>query len=234
MSESSNSSPSQPRTPKWIVLSTALVLALSVGALFVAERSSRARKAQEDELKAQQEKLKTIETQLGEKLKEQEQKLAAQQEELTSMRRSRFRVSRLPITLNKTGNEICSEHGEVCVAVTPSKAYDAQDRFCGYNMIDCNSRIRAAEGCGKTDTGEVYNYRIDRTSFATSPGADGKCEESSSPCLSEPVHNDAICTGERSERPDSRRRRRGQPPPAGSASAVAPAASAPAPPAPAP
>src|SRR5262245_3914788 len=126
MSESSTTSPSRPRTPKWIVLSTLLVLALSAGALVVAERSSRARKAQEDELRALQEKLKTIESQLGEKIKAQEEKLKAQEEELASVRRSRFRVSRLPITLNKTGNEVCNEHGEVCIAVTPSKAYDAQ------------------------------------------------------------------------------------------------------------
>src|SRR5262245_2585172 len=135
MSESPTTSPSRPRSPKWIVVFMLLVLALNVVTLAVAERSSRARKTQEDELQAQQEKLKTIESQLGaahEKIKEHEQKLQAQEEEL---RRSRFRVSRLPITLNKTGNEVCSEHGEVCIAVTPSKAYDAQDRFCGYNMF---------------------------------------------------------------------------------------------------
>jgi hypothetical protein len=207
MSQSQKKHSSPSRAPRWIFIWSLFVLALGIVALVFAERSSTARTVHEDRLLAQEEKLEAFKADLqaqARKMKEEQQKLVAQKDELLALRRSSFQVTRQPITLDKTGNEVCNEHGEVCIAVTPSKAFDAMDRFCGYNMIDCNSRIRPLEGCGKTASGDIYNYQFDRTSFAHSPGAEGTCEQQARPCLKEPFHNDAICTSDISDRADSR------------------------------
>ncbi len=110
------------------------------------------------------------------------------------------------ITLGKTGNEVCGEEGEVCVAVEPTEAHaighsredknndGIKDSFWGWSTFDCNSRITHTSSCGTEKDGTKYPYKLDRQEFRKSPKS--KITDSSASgflCLREPSYNHVIC-----------------------------------------
>ena len=81
-------------------------------------------------------------------------------------------AKRRPITLNKSGSEICGENGEECIAVSASKAWDRHGTFLGYQSFGCNARVAPHALCMVTDDGLRSDFKISPGTFrraSTSP-----------------------------------------------------------------
>lgn len=80
---------------------------------------------------------------------------------------------RIPLEVNSTGNEICSEHGLVCLDVFDSSSSlraDARGVACGHAEFSCNSRYTAVRCTGAPD-GNI----VAPVTFHRSPNLKGHC-----------------------------------------------------------
>lgn len=100
-----------------------------------------------------------------------------------------LRVTRLPISLNKTGAEACSEIGKTCISVTSTKVYHTKSgNFWGYLTLTCNSRVREKPRCSDND-----DYSMDDWSFRRDPQSAIKDEKMSAFCLRQPKYESVLC-----------------------------------------
>lgn len=103
-----------------------------------------------------------------------------------------LKTSRIPLEVDRSGNEVCADKGHVCLTVIDragSARYDTSNNFCGHITADCNSRIGRRPGCGPgTD------YVLSPVKFHRSPGAKAQCDNGATEsCASAPSDITAIC-----------------------------------------
>jgi hypothetical protein len=99
---------------------------------------------------------------------------------------------------NQTGAEACEAVGKACFAMTNTRVSDSKNRFCGYDMPSCTSRVRRAPRCMKSN-GVWLNYMLDRVHYRRAKDADrnASCEDNGKLCMHSPSYQSAICIGHR-------------------------------------
>lgn len=103
-----------------------------------------------------------------------------------------LKTVRIPLELNKTGNEVCAEAGKACLTVLDdagSARYDVHDKFCGHMVADCNARVTRRPRCAENN-----DYLLSPVKFYRSPGATGECNSyETETCESSPGDITALC-----------------------------------------
>ena len=103
-----------------------------------------------------------------------------------------LKTVRIPLELNKTGNEVCAEAGKACLTVLDdagSARYDVHDKFCGHMVADCNARVTRRPHCADSN-----DYLLSPVKFYRSPGATGECNSyETETCESSPSDITALC-----------------------------------------
>jgi hypothetical protein len=124
----------------------------------------------------------------GDALARLEQRVDALEKELART----LKTSRIPLELDRSGNELCADKGHICLSVIDgagSARYDTSNNFCGHITADCNSRVARRPGCGPgTD------YILSPVKFHRSPGAMSQCDNGATEsCAASPADITAIC-----------------------------------------
>lgn len=103
-----------------------------------------------------------------------------------------LKTARIPLELNKTGNEVCAEAGKACLTVLDdagSARYDVHDKFCGHMVADCNARVTRRPHCA-----DGNDYLLSPVKFYRSPGSTGECNSTETEtCESSPADITALC-----------------------------------------
>lgn len=103
-----------------------------------------------------------------------------------------LKTVRVPLELNKTGNEVCAEAGKVCLTVLDdagSARYDVNDQFCGHMVADCNARVTKRPHCAGSN-----DYALAPVKFYRSPGSKGACDfYETETCEASPSDLKALC-----------------------------------------
>lgn len=103
-----------------------------------------------------------------------------------------LKTVRIPLALNKTGNEVCAEAGKACLTVLDdagSARYDVHDQFCGHMVADCNARVTRKPRCADGD-----DYLLAPVKFYRSPGSKGECNATETEtCEASPSDITALC-----------------------------------------
>ncbi|MBK8254210.1 MAG: hypothetical protein IPK82_16275 [Polyangiaceae bacterium] len=103
-----------------------------------------------------------------------------------------LKTVRVPLALNRSGNEVCAERGHICLSVVDnagSARYDLNNKFCGHMVADCNARVTKRQHCGAG-----YDYVFAPVRFYRSPGAKAQCDSvGTETCTASPEDLTAIC-----------------------------------------
>lgn len=103
-----------------------------------------------------------------------------------------LKTTRVPLELNKTGNEVCAEAGKACLTVLDdagSARYDVNDQFCGHMVADCNARVTKRPHCAGSN-----DYALAPVKFYRSPGNKAQCDFfETETCESSPADLKALC-----------------------------------------
>jgi hypothetical protein len=153
------------------------------GLSIVACKDEEARKSIDglrQDLQALETKVGTVETSTGE--------AAAELKKMTAELEKALDAQWIGIPVDATGNEACASKGMSCLAVSPGKTFDGEDRFCGYTLFDCNARVYKIPGCA---TGKDYAVRPSR--FVQQPKAPGACEHTGQLCVDVQEYQAALC-----------------------------------------
>lgn len=103
-----------------------------------------------------------------------------------------LKTTRVPLELNKTGNEVCADAGKACLTVLDdagSARYDVNDQFCGHMVADCNARVTKRPHCAGSN-----DYALAPVKFYRSPGNKAQCDLfETETCESSPADLKALC-----------------------------------------
>ncbi len=103
-----------------------------------------------------------------------------------------LKTVRIPLELNKSGNEVCAEAGHACLTLfdeAGSARYDVNDKFCGHMVADCNARVTRKPHCAGSN-----DYLLSPVKFYRSPGIKAACDSfETETCESSPADLVAIC-----------------------------------------
>lgn len=103
-----------------------------------------------------------------------------------------LKTVRIPLEVNKSGNEVCAEAGHACLTLLDdagSARYDIHDKFCGHMVADCNARVTRRPHCSGSN-----DYLLAPVKFYRSPGTKADCDNfETETCESSPSDLVAIC-----------------------------------------